>query len=95
MPNDLPPPALVAMAAILGCGISGGQMLRCVHRKRSDDVSIFGWLAGAASGICLVVVCFITQSSLWLAFWEGTGVAECLLTAFVAWKYRTPAVAAG
>ncbi|UCC32402.1 MAG: hypothetical protein JSU86_08995 [Phycisphaerales bacterium] len=94
MSNDLLPPALVAMAAILGCGISGGQMLRCVHRKRSDDVSILGWLAGAASGMCLVVLCVVTQSSPWLAFWEGTGVAECLLTALVAWKYRTLAVAA-
>jgi hypothetical protein len=93
--NDLLPPALVALAAILGGGISGGQMLRCVHRKRSDDVSIFGWLAGAASGTCLVVLCVVTRSSPWLAFWEGTGVAECLLTALVAWKYRTPAVATG
>lgn len=95
MSSDLLPPALVAMAAILGCGISGGQVLRCVHRKRSDDVSIFGWLAGAASGMCLVVLCFVTQSSPWLALWEGTGVVECLLTAFVAWKYRTPAIATG
>lgn len=93
MLNDLFPPALVAMAAILGCGISGGQIMRCVRRKRSDDVSIFGWLAGAASGICLVVLCVVTNSSPWLAFWEGTGVAECLLTASVAWKYRTPVVA--
>lgn len=93
MLDDLLPLALVAMAAILGCGISGGQIVRCVQRKRSDDVSIFGWLAGAASGMCLVVLCVVTRSSPWLAFWEGAGVAECLLTALVAWKYRTPAVA--
>lgn len=95
MSSDLLPPVLVAMAAVLGCGISGGQIMRCVHRKRSDDVSILGWLAGAASGACLVVVCVVTQSSPWLAFWEGTGVVECLLTALVAWKYRAPAVATG
>ena len=95
MLDELVPPALLALAAILGCGISGGQIVRCVHRKRSDDVSISGWLAGAASGTCLVVVCFVTHSSLWLAFWEGTGVMECLLTAFVAWKYRSPAVSTG
>ena len=92
MSNDLLAPGLVALAAILGCGISGGQMLRCVHRKRSDDVSIFGWLAGAASGACLVILCLVTNSSPWLAFWEGSGVAECLATALVAWKYRSPAV---
>lgn len=89
MLDNLLPPALVAMAAILGCGISGGQIVRCVHRKRSDDASIFGWLAGAASGMCLVVLCFVTNSSPWLAFWEGASVVECLLTAWVAWKYRT------
>ena len=94
MSNDLVAPVLVAAAAVLGCGISGGQMARCVRRKRSDDVSIFGWLAGAASGMCLVILCVVTESSPRLAFWEGTGVAECLFTALVAWKYRTPPVEA-
>jgi ABC-type enterobactin transport system permease subunit len=88
--SDLLPPALVALATILGCGVSGGQIVRCLHRKQSDDVSIFGWLAGAASGICLVTLCVITKSSPWLAFWEAAGVAECLFTALVAWRYRTP-----
>ena len=63
MASDFLPPALVAMATILGCGISGGQIMRCVYRKRSDDVSIIGWLAGAASGVCLVVLCVVTKSS--------------------------------
>lgn len=89
MSSDLLPPALVALATFLGGGMSGGQILRCIRRKRSEDVSIFGWLAGAASGMCLVTLCVVTKSSPWLAFWEAAGVAECLFTALVAWKYRT------
>ena len=92
--SDLLPPALVALAAILGGAISGGQILRCVQRKRSDDVSILGWLAGAASSACLLILCIVTRSSPWLIFWEGAGVAEYLLAAWVAWWYRTPFLAA-
>ncbi len=89
MSNDLAAPILVGLAILFGFGVSCGQMARCIRRKRSDDVSIVAWLAGAASCGCMVLLCFVTESSLWLAAWEGTGVAECLLAALVAWRYRS------
>lgn len=94
MSSNLLPPVLIALAAILGGAMSGGQILRCVVRKRSDDVSILGWLSGAGSCVCLLIVCVTTQSSGWLIFWEAAGVAEYLLAAWVAWRYRTRPLAA-
>ncbi len=79
---------LVVLACVFGLGVSAGQITRCVRRKQSDDVSVVGWLAGAVSGACMVLCVLVTNSSLWLAAWEGAGVAECLFTAWIAWRYR-------
>ena len=88
MATNLTAAILVALATLFGFGVSCGQITRCVRRKQSDDVSVLAWLAGAASEACMVLVVLVTGSSLWLAAWEGAGVAECLITAGVAWKYR-------
>jgi hypothetical protein len=84
-------PALLIVAGGLSLGLSGGQIVRCIRRRRSDDVTIVGWLCGAASQGCLVIVVVITNSSFWLALWEGAGMLEYLLAAWVAWWYRTAA----
>jgi len=86
--------ALVVLASLFGLGLSCGQIARCVRRKQSDDVSIVAWLFGAASSLCMVLCVLVTGSSLWLAAWEGAGVAECLITVWIAWRYRQSASAA-
>jgi len=83
------PPVLFAVAAVLSLGVSGGQVVRCIRRKRSDDVTILGWLSGAGACACLLSIALITRSSFWIVFWEAAGIVEYTAPAAVAWWYRS------
>ena len=82
-------PILMAVAGILSLGVSGGQVARCIRRKSSDDVTIAGWLSGAAACVCMLGVAFITNAW-WFVLWEGLGILEYAAPAAVAWWYRSP-----
>ncbi len=90
--RNLVAPALLALAAVLSLGVSGGQVIRCVRRRKSDDVTIAGWLSGAGACACMLSIVLITKSSLWLALWESAGIVEYMAPAVVAWWYRTPSM---
>ena len=84
---------LMAIAAVLSVGLSGGQAMRCLRRKSSEDVSIGGWLSGAASNAFVLGAALITHEW-WWAVWQGLGVVEYATPAAIAWWYRSPRRAA-
>jgi len=92
MCRNLVAPALLVVAGVLSVGVSGGQVVRCLRRKKSDDVTIAGWLSGAGACACMLMVVLVTKSSLWLALWESAGIVEYLVPAAVAWWFRTPSI---
>jgi len=82
MCRNLVAPALLVVAGVLSVGVSGGQVVRCLRRKKSDDVTIAGWLSGAGACACMLMVVLVTKSSLWLALWESghrgvSGAGRC------------------
>jgi hypothetical protein len=88
--HELIAPALLVLAAILSVGVSGGQVIRCIRRRSSDDVTIAGWLSGAGACACMLGVVLVTKSSFWIALWETAGIFEYVAPAAVAWWYRSP-----
>jgi hypothetical protein len=87
--REILPPVLFGVAAVLSLGVSGGQIVRCVRRKSSDDVTIAGWLSGAGACACLLSIALITRSSMWIVVWEAAGIVEYSAPAAVAWWYRS------